>query len=392
MTLRREGGFSLIELMIAMAIMTAVMGAVFGLVGSARGLFELQPELQDVQQRLRVATDVLQRELLQAGAGTRLGAARGALNHVLAPVMPYRVPSGAADDRSPMSDGISLTSILDERAQVRVRRVIAGGTSVQVEPNCGWHGRTDVCGFVRDLPVLLFDAAGHTSYGVVTGTDGEFVLIAGDGLGNRVDVGRGAWLAGIARHHFWLEPPRDGDPPRLMHFDGLRTTVPVVDHVVKLAFEDFGAPDPPALEHVEFEGGPAVRTTYGPVPPESSRDDDLDVWGRGENCVFSSVGGGQVPRLPPLAASREPVTLTAAELRDGPWCPDASDPYRFDADLLRIRRVVIVIRVEAADESLRGSDRGLFVRPGTGVRGLVPDQEIRFVVTPRNLNLPVSEP
>jgi hypothetical protein len=76
-------------------------------------------------------------------------------------------------------------------------------------------------------------------------------------------------------------------------------------------------------------------------------------------------------------------------LVDGPWCPDEAHPNRFDADLLRVRRIAVTLRVQAASASLRGPAGTLFVHGGSARSGdrFVPDQEIRFDVTPRNLNV-----
>ena len=60
------------------------------------------------------------------------------------------------------------------------------------------------------------------------------------------------------------------------------------------------------------------------------------------------------------AIKRALVRLTAADLTDGPWCPDAVNPNRFDADLLRLRTVAITLRVEATDPALRGPAGVLF--------------------------------
>jgi len=83
------------------------------------------------------------------------------------------------------------------------------------------------------------------------------------------------------------------------------------------------------------------------------------------------------------------VELTPGMLSDGPWCPDGTSPNRFDADLLRVRSVRVTVRVQAALASLRGPASALFLKGGTARAGdlYVPDLEVQFDVTPRNLNL-----
>ena len=92
-----------------------------------------------------------------------------------------------------------------------------------------------------------------------------------------------------------------------------------------------------------------------------------------------------VPLGTPDAA---PVLMPAAMLTDGPWCPDDGNPNRWDADLLRIRRIGVTLRVQAAIAALRGPAGALFANPGTSTGGgrFVPDLEIRFQISPRNLN------
>jgi len=76
-------------------------------------------------------------------------------------------------------------------------------------------------------------------------------------------------------------------------------------------------------------------------------------------------------------------------LTDGPWCPTAASENRWDADLLRIRKIVATVRVQAAAAALRGPASALFSTAGSSTSSdrWVPDQEIRFEVSPRNLNL-----
>src|SRR5437773_2228289 len=63
-----ETGFSLIELMVAMLITLIVSGAIFGLLSSGHSAFRREPELSDRQQSIRLAMDVISRDVVNAGA------------------------------------------------------------------------------------------------------------------------------------------------------------------------------------------------------------------------------------------------------------------------------------------------------------------------------------
>jgi hypothetical protein len=99
---------------------------------------------------------------------------------------------------------------------------------------------------------------------------------------------------------------------QLMQYDGGLSDLPMLDHVVRLSFDYFG----PATA-----GGPLVRL--------------------------------------------EPATLV-----DGPWIEDAAHKM-FDADLLRVREVRALLRVESTDPFLRR---------------LVPDEEIVLHIAMRNIS------
>lgn len=158
---------TLTETLIASALMMTVTGAVFGLVSKAEGTFQAQPEVADMEQRLRVAVDALTRDLLMASA-----------------VLPYRAgpvnpdpPGSVYDDRIT----IELTSPLDTTPSSRTY----------------YLRRSD-----------------HT----------------------------------------------------LMQYDGDRTELPVVDHVVKLAFEHLGAPSA-RLVRVTLRVEAAAASLRGPAGP-----------------------------------------------------------------------------------------------------------------------------
>jgi hypothetical protein len=156
---------------------------------------------------------------------------------------------------------------------------------------------------------------------------------------------------------------------------------PLVDRVVRFEARLMGRGDPP-----ELSTAPDARPSYGPRPPLLTADDPRDVWPAGENCTIAlDADGHQVPRLSALAPRASLVQLTAEQITDGPWCADDASAARFDADLLRVARVDLVLRVEAP-ASFRGSLATLFQRPGAARRAAdwIPDMEIRASVAFRS--------
>jgi hypothetical protein len=162
----------------------------------------------------------------------------------------------------------------------------------------------------------------------------------------------------------------------------------VVDHVVGLHFEYYGDPQPPQLTGTSLDDPAGPWTTYGPPPSSISSGVPSPGYAAGENCVFMVSDGLQVPRLAELSPAPTLVKLTPMQLVDGPWCPDAASADRFDADLYRIRKVIVTIRIEAASQAMRGPASVLFANGGTSTSGSrwLPDEEVTFHVAPRNVN------
>jgi prepilin-type N-terminal cleavage/methylation domain-containing protein len=69
MTRERQGGFSLIELLVAMTITLIVSGAIYGLLAGGQNAFRREPELTERQQNIRMAMDMIMRDASNAGAG-----------------------------------------------------------------------------------------------------------------------------------------------------------------------------------------------------------------------------------------------------------------------------------------------------------------------------------
>jgi hypothetical protein len=280
-------------------------------------------------------------------------------------------------------------------AQTGVVQDLGQGNSqelvVNAQYNCGVDKHDQLCGFQNGMRVLIFDVDGSWDTTTITNVQDEALHLQHSGkLSSAYDSGS-AVLTEIATHTYYLKTDINTNTYQLMHYDGIQTDLPVVDNVVKLSFQYFGDPQPPMLIPGKSLCDVSVKgpfTTYGPKPPCMGTPSKT-AYPSGENCAFMVSNGVQVPRLPALAATTGEVELTQAMLTDGPWCPDATARDRFDADLLRIRRVRVKLRVQVAQEALRGPAGLLFARGGTfnGTTSLVPVQQIQFDIAPRNMNL-----
>ena len=216
--------------------------------------------------------------------------------------------------------------------------------------NC--PSRVPRCGLSRGVEVLIFDGMGQYDVSKIKSARGEVAIVEPRGTSLSASYAVGAPVTAVESHTYWLDRTRH----QLRHYDGYRTDVPIVDNVVDLRFTYFGDPNPPL----------APRPALGD-----------------ENCVIDAMGN---PKLADLG--EEPlVELAGRTLSDGPFC--GARPNRYDADLLRVRRVRVDLRVQVAAADLRGGDPALFIRPGSATPGArwVPDSAVRLDVTPRNLNL-----
>jgi len=355
-----EAGYSLLELLVSAAIMLVVTGAIFQLLNPAQGTAKAQPEVADMQQRVRVATDTMYRDLVMAGAGPYQGATTGSLMNYFAPILPYR--AGALNNDAAAGiyyrpDAITLVYVPNTASQTSISTAMPQPSSeikVNPQPNCPPDGN-NLCGFQDGMSLIIFDATGAwDSFEVFNVQDAALHMNhRGYAFQKAYDVGASIVQADF--HTYYLDAVNDD----LMHYDGLSTDLPVADHIVGLNFQYYGDPNPPL----------APKPVIGVA-----------------NCLFDTSGNSLLPTLP--ATSGSLVELTGAMLSDGPWC-GVGGSSQFDADLFRVRKVRVTIRAEVADASLRGVNPTLFARPGTSTGGerFVPDFTMAFEVTPRNLNL-----
>ncbi len=92
-----DAGLSIIEVLLAMSVALGVMAATLTMVSGLQRRFAGEGERADMQQRIRVASDALYRDLVMAGAGAYRGAHSGPLGFFFASVMPFRQGAIGAD-------------------------------------------------------------------------------------------------------------------------------------------------------------------------------------------------------------------------------------------------------------------------------------------------------
>jgi hypothetical protein len=237
------------------------------------------------------------------------------------------------------------------------------------------------------MDVMVYDETASYDTFRITSAEGDVLRLQHTMPDTPQSYATGAKIVAAASHTFYRRVDDDTATYQLMHYDGVRSDAALVDHVVGLAFDYLGEALPPGVLRPFTEPiGP--WTTYGPRPPPP--DQRPTAYPAGENCVFQidGTGTGYAPRLAVLGGAATLVRLNPSQLTDGPWCPDATNPHRYDADLLRIRSIGVTIRIESALTALRGPAGILFAHGGssTDAGRWVPDRELRLDITPRNLN------
>jgi prepilin-type N-terminal cleavage/methylation domain-containing protein len=376
-------GFTLVELLVALTIALVVAAGVVKLADDARTFFVVQPEVMDVTQKARVGVDLLSEELTSAGAGASLGADAGPLIRWIPPIIPARYQGSGASDLAGQvfSDRLTIVTAAEDVPLVAVRgAMVDAAATVTIAGAAGCPVGDAVCGFRAGQRIAVFDRTGAFDLATVRAT----TALPGSGPGpappsglavlfhdgsplakafREADDARVVQVRAVTYYH-------DAVRNQLRRATGPRADAPVLDDVVGLSFRYFGERAPPS----------------SPRPPAG-----------GANCLFDVAG---VPALGALAPDDgDQVELTESLLTDGPWCGASTSGVGgvgssasaavsvFDADLYRVRRIRVTLRVQANPAWARGPDRNLFQRPGTGTapRLFVPDYVITFDVSPRNL-------
>lgn len=369
-------GFTLVELLLAAALTLIVFAVALAIVVPARVSFDRDGAGADLAQRLRTGLHTLEHDVRGAGAGAAI-----AEDIRLPDSVPVIAPLESLDEGASTGvfQALRLITVPMMAAQGRLRVATMspmGPLKLGPWPRCS---AGPVCGFQAGDHAIVFDESGTYDLIEIEQVD----LVDASVTPSAPMEGRytaNAVVAVVEVVTYGVMPDGAGGE-RLVKITGAGATMPVVDHLVDFGIDAFIAAAPADLRG---DGTPQ----YGPRPPLLGEDDDRDAWGAGENCVIGfDTDGNRVPRLARLGPAGQLVKLTPAMLSDGPWCAGNGGRFDFDADLLRIRRVDLRLRVEVPSAGLRGPAGYLFRRAGHSRQpgGWVPDGEFRLSIVPRNL-------
>ena len=350
------GGFTVVELLVGSAIALVVIALSCQLAVDMQAAWRAASARVELQQRARVAVDVVSRALREAGGGPFSGPARLNLMRGVPAVLPRRVGrrrSHAVNEFR--TDAFTVVRAVAEAEHgVLLTPAPRGAGTIELSPSAGCA--LPACGFAEGATVMLLTGAGQYDLFTVTAVDGTALAVRHHGA-----AASAAYPAGTpALAAEWTSVTFDRSSGTLRAYDGDSNDLPLLDDVVDLGVRYFGAADQPVW----------------PRPPAGEA-----------NCLYAADGTYHGALVPILGRPGSLVELTPALLTDGPWC--GSGDTQYDADLLRVRRVRLSIRLQAGNPAVRGTDRSRFANPGHARRSAlaVPDESVEIDVTPRSLRL-----
>lgn len=366
-------GVTLVELLVALAVVSLALSVVAALATAVVGAFEAEPAAADAHQRARSALAALIDDVQRAGSGFLTGA-DDAPGSALPPLLPDQLTTSAWVV-TPTPGVMTTWHARRGAGPARLQAAVAAGEQVLRLVRPAYCPATSPgCGFVAGDDVVVYTTHGRMAAASVRQVRPPLDLELTAPVAEAWPAGSA--VAAVTVHGYELRPDPSTGLSQIVRRLGDGPATPVIDFVTRFEIEWRIAGGVPTV-FVE-PGATEEFSTAGPAPPAPGVV-DLAAWPAGENCAFSrSAGGAAMWRGPAGAAVAAPVPL--ARLADGPWCPDASAPSRWDLDLARVADVRVVLGVAVAASTLRPAV-GLGLTRPPGARP-VPDLVVETVVKP----------
>ena len=214
----RRDGFSLVELLIALAICSLVSAALGAMVPPSRAVFEQTPAALDLQQRGRSAIDAIAQAVRSAG-----------ITDLVPPlVLSAPDPSGERFTR------LLVIARARYAAEGRLDADQQGSSGDLLLADASCPAVNDVCGFRRGASVVIADGAGRFDLFTVTATDTGLQRISSS-VAFAEPYPAGSSVIEVDAYTFRLDTQPNGSTT-LVRETVAGAVQPIVDHVGSLAF------------------------------------------------------------------------------------------------------------------------------------------------------------
>lgn len=299
-----EAGFSLAELLVAMLVTMLVSGAVFGLISAGQGAFKREPELTDRQQNIRLAMDLVQRDVAVAGMGL-LDTANVAVNPFTQVFTPLDGFSGTSN--APSGQPVDALEVLGATGDCPEVRIGAGaGTNTLTTsfplPRC----------FGTDGIVAVAMSDGSYRWGLAHGMaeNGSTVAFTGN------QPARGGLAGGIV--------PATPAPVSITRMQWVRYQIGAdADGVPALWRSETGGLDPTNGAPV---GNPPAATAGWQIVARGIEDLQVRYRPAGPAAVFSPTALVPAPGTWANITQQVEVTLWARAITPGPAAQGMTTP------------------------------------------------------------------
>ena len=217
----RAGGFTIVEVLVAMAVMTTSAGVLLSLIVAGQRLARMQPEAADQQQRARIAIETLGAELERAGAGLERGPRAGPLSRYFAPLT--ATPDAA----------VTVWYASPGGGQARIARALSAvATEVLVDSAGACAAPSETCGFSAGGTAILLDGGGCHDVARIEDVAPSALVLRANARGCAYDAG--AWIAEGEVRTYRV----DGATRQLFRRDAATgISLPVLDNVASMTSE-----------------------------------------------------------------------------------------------------------------------------------------------------------
>ena len=342
-----QRGMSLVELLVALGLAGVGLSALALMSTGVLAAFDADPAAAEQQQRARATMAAIVEDLTRAGAAF-VGDADVAPGWGAPAIVPDLLRAGAW----PVGAAASTLGVIGgarTAAHARLASAVAPGEARLVLERPGYCSpASPTCRFAAGDDVILADVHGAFALATVRAAMPPLVidlmapLAQGWPAGTRVSV--------VEAHGYVLRADPATGLQQIARATGAGPATALVDFVERFEVEWLLSGAVPAVG--ESPDGTTERTTFGPVPPPAGVIGN-PAWPAGENCAFArDAAGSSVSRLAPLGAGA--VAVPIGRFADGPWCPSAAAPTRWDANLARVVGVRVRVELAVASAWLRG--------------------------------------